>query len=481
MINRAVFLFIGGIALVGLGVLLSLPRRSEAQSLPEQIVVRMWRLQPNGLIYYDSMGERQSCATPEAWDKWGCTAIDRDLTAFFQPDPTLTIEPALYPYRETPAPVIDFESDYLPDVVTQEIGVSYSHLNALKAQAVAARSYAIFKVVTSRPVDNSIANQAFLPYRFELLRLQAGDHAFQPGATATPDPLDCEEFAADGVTRDQRKLCDALRAVRGVYLSSSEKDQPIFAEYSSDIYLRSKAGSFAYLHPIDDPISYLPAVIDLAAPGHNRGMSQNGANRWARGSSSRFPPPAGRPWSVSLAGYEQILSHYYSGVELRDSTAITLTAANRWLPLRLGDGGDWPAVVCAGDYALTVWLQNAGVEDWQPAQGLVLAAVVNEGAQEPAPDQRDTLTDTLPLDVTGLPTARLTTVLAAGDSVTLTLALSLTGESPTPEIDLDIFSPQHNQWFSQQEKGWPPYRFSVNVLECTNRVYLPLIVQTPEQ
>ena len=77
-----------------------------------------------------------------------------------------------YPYENDNPVFVPVETDYLLDVVSQEMGNLASHSIARHAQAIIARSYAFhrqhFDSYTGTPVmDNSTASQVFIPYRWE--------------------------------------------------------------------------------------------------------------------------------------------------------------------------------------------------------------------------------------------------------------------------------------------------------------------------
>jgi len=80
-------------------------------------------------------------------------------------------------YQDPQNPVyIDIENDYLPDVLAREMNVVENNptLEALKAQALAARTVATWKAVTpgqydgqSNYINNSTQYQVFIPYSYE--------------------------------------------------------------------------------------------------------------------------------------------------------------------------------------------------------------------------------------------------------------------------------------------------------------------------
>jgi len=89
---------------------------SVSYTLPTAIPVRMYRLDANGNIYYQ-VGTPFPCATPDNQRRWGCTTFDQDNTRNL-PTP---VTPVPYLYGATPVPNVTLESDYLPDVVAQDL------------------------------------------------------------------------------------------------------------------------------------------------------------------------------------------------------------------------------------------------------------------------------------------------------------------------------------------------------------------------
>ncbi len=308
---------------------------------PTTITVNMYRLNAVG-------GKYQPEYQCQNGDKvWGCSAYCSDV-------PNQCTNPSLgagYPFAGSTVSVeIDgtaAANRYLRDVVPAEMGpMALYDSTALQAQAIAARTYAYWfvrhpMVQYVYDIDNSANKQAFIPFKYDTL------------TTA-------EQSTIERAVQDR------------YYLSAASDDEPIFAEYSADAYLSTLAGSFPYLASVADPISYDPAILDiLAATGaHRRGLSQNGASRWARGSSSYQPPPAGARWAVSWPNRYQILAHYYTGIHVRDANNgnAVLTPPRRFNVLSV-NGGPASTLMCAtAPVYVTVRLQNTGSEAWPPYQ-----------------------------------------------------------------------------------------------------------------
>lgn len=95
-------------------------------------------------------------------------------------------------------------------------------------------------------------------------------------------------------------------------------------------------------------------------------MSQRGASRWAYG--NRGAQNTEDAWSVRWTDPDQILTHYYTGVHIRDvATKSVLSKPDRWVPLQI----DWgptdrqpPAMQAGTAYPISVQVQNTGVSTW---------------------------------------------------------------------------------------------------------------------
>jgi len=276
----------------------------------------MYHLNADGSI---ATGDIQ-CTTDD--QSYGCTAVENNANYAYPFDSsTITVD-----IEGTEA-----NNRYLRDVIAQEMSPSLFLQPALNAQAIAARTYAYWHIRTAvetpGPIDNSNAYQVFLPYRydqFDNTERAAIDTALQPRHYMAYR----EPYAVN---------------IYGHYIELSEID-PTFAEFFADIREQTLPNStFPYLKGVPDPISIHP---DISANGHGHGMSQNGAGRWARGSQSfqcdPYPAPCEPPpdplisaWSVQWNRVEQILTHYYTGIHIRDANAVNniLTPNRRWVPL----------------------------------------------------------------------------------------------------------------------------------------------------
>jgi hypothetical protein len=279
--------------------------------------------------------------------RWGCTAFCDESGYPCERSQTLS-----YPYATNPVTIL-IETDYLLDVVPQEMG-TYYHPTALQAQAIAARSYAYWHINQGSTINNSIQFQAFIPYKFESLP-----------PTTFPDNPD-NPCASSNLNTSQRIVCGAVAPRHYLsYGTYPNDDLPVFTEFSADVWNRTVAGSQPYLIAVDDPIS---TGCDANNYGHGRGMSQEGASRWARGNRCSYPGQGDDPWSVRWERAEQILVHYYTGVHIRHAANnALLTPSYRWNPLQINWGtadNRPPTMYHGGMYPISVKGQNTGISDW---------------------------------------------------------------------------------------------------------------------
>lgn len=250
-----------------------------------------------------------------------------------------------YPYTDNPR-YFDVENEYLPNVLPREMDVkSYPPtLASLMAQAVAARSYAAFRL----PTDNSVNFQIFIVDSCQLY-----------------DPGSC------GLVQQ------AVTSTQGQHLAQS--GSVIDAQFASDSILRTATcinedhtQCHPYLIRVEDPISAQglsdpscdaidngnATTDDPETPwndvGKVWGMSQKGAIRWSKGNQC-----AGNEnvhWPVTWSDYRQILAHYYTGIEI----AGTNTPPDRWNLL----SHDAPNCSDGASCSLTITLQNTSVDSW---------------------------------------------------------------------------------------------------------------------
>jgi hypothetical protein len=241
----------------------------------------------------------------------------------------------------------------------------YSEPSALHAQAIASRSYAGW-FINNAPgdINNSSARQVFIPYKFDSLN---------PAASLL-EPSAANPCASDTLNSAQRMACAAIAS--RYYIARSEVNLPAFAEFTADARTQTvshpeQATRFPYLLGVANPIS---AACDANDLGNLRGLSQEGANRWARGHQCSYPAAptlpgnqAGSFWSVRWDRVEQILVHYYTGIHVRDANGTRLTPDNRWNPLSINwnTPGNRPPITYRGSsYPVAIQVQNTSVADW---------------------------------------------------------------------------------------------------------------------
>ncbi|MEZ4712196.1 MAG: SpoIID/LytB domain-containing protein [Caldilineaceae bacterium] len=170
---------------------------------------------------------------------------------------------------------------YLKDVIAQEMSPSSFLQPALDAQAIAARTYAYWHINATGSLNNSNQHHVFLPYRYQQF-------------------ADTERGKVDSAVANRYYMSYHRDFFNGFRTVSA--DEPIFSEFSSDAYQQSlthveQNPRHPYLLGVEDPISFHPDIPPLivATNAHQRGLSQNGAGRWARASSSFRCDPAPRP------------------------------------------------------------------------------------------------------------------------------------------------------------------------------------------
>jgi hypothetical protein len=354
---------------------------------------------------------------------WGCTAYCTD----FLPSPCSTGGTAGYPFSTATATVAiegtAANNRYLRDVIPQETGPAAYHETAIRAQAIAARTYAYWFVQhplgwPDYHINNSAQKQMFVPYKFDTL------------------------------TTDQQTIVNNALPDR-YYLSQAADDNPIFSEFFADIPLRTLDGGQPYLISVEDPISSHP---DVSPDGHGHGMSQKGASRWARGNLGAYLGNDLGAWSVSWPDRYQILTHYYTGVHVRDANNgnALLTPPRRFVVLSV-NGGPRTGRICRNRVSwLTLRLQNTGVAAWdaytialyacwgsQCSWAAWLPQAVTPGATYPPP---------------GAP--EWTVEIAPGSGA----------------LTLDLYGP--GGWFSAQYPAWPRPTLALPVVSCRSLPYI---------
>lgn len=392
---------------------------------PTSITVTMYRLAANGALPDPAV----RCVANDP--AYGCT-INSNL--------------GLYPFGSVNPVTVQIEGTsvnnrYLRDVVAQEMSPSLFDPVAIRAQAIAARTYAYWHIKAASAIDNSTQFQAFIPRAYD---------QFSAGEKSVIDTALADRFYMSF----RNDFFNGLRTV--------SQDEPIFSEFSADAYLQTVTHSqqnprHPYLLGVQEPISYdqaIPAIIAITN-AHQRGMSQNGASRWALGTSS-YRPNAGEQWSVRWSESNQILTHYYTGIQVRNANASNniVTPPYRWVPLKLNWGvyNPTPILTCAGEHSISVQLQNTGTTGW--ANNEVSFVVLNNGQQ--------------------FASANIPTSVAAGNGVvTTTVTLNLAANTYY-YFRFDMKLNNSNTLFSVQSPAWPNYLIpSIYAINCPYKAYIP--------
>ncbi len=399
---------------------------------------------------------------------WGCSAFCTNSTQCPHPD----LEPLPYPYGDTNPIHIPIQTYYLLDVVSQEMSPDlYPYPAALRAQAVAARSYAWWHVENTilsgwrTSINNSNGYQVFVPYRFDALNPKAA-----PLEPTTAAPCASSKSIQNS---SQQLACEAV-APR-YYLVTWYRDAPALTEFSSDSMDKtltyptptppSSPTPFPYLKGVEEPIS---TSCDTVDSGNRYGMSQNGASRWTRGDKCALEKNGGEPWNVKWTRPEQILFHYYTGVHLRDADNANaiLSPDWRWNPLQI----DWrtanyqpPAMIAGTVNTYKVQLQNTGIYAWD----------CHVLPNRPIPPSYRLRYQWLN-GQTVLYTGQGTTVcgLVPGNSTRIDLAIQVPVVSTgLYTLRLDIHEGTEDFWFSSG--GWPPYDIPVRIESGTTPTPTP--------
>ncbi|MEZ4659905.1 MAG: hypothetical protein R2911_20310 [Caldilineaceae bacterium] len=421
----------------------------------EKVTLTMFRLNQEG----NNAGSITQPPTPctkdelEIAQSYVCTAIPEG--------PNRT---SLYPFESSTITISIDGSDgpdndvyvypYLWDVVPQELDMNGSQGNkplaAVEAQMIAARTY-IYQRMTyidqyGTP-NNSTQFHVFLPYRYRAL------------------------------TPPQRVRVQAAAAKR-FYMTESNSTYPLEALYGADNPADTIEGNRPYLKSVFDPISAAYGTLDGTANG---GMSSKGASRWSYGhTSSRGPVASDHPyyphddgnngdfWSVRWNDALQILTHYYSGIHIRDANNNNdvVTPNQRWVPLWMRwnlHSNTPPTSTCAGHaILLEVLVQNSGTETWPAGGAVTFEAVTSQGLQ----------LQSAAVDGAAFPPEPV----PPGGTYTATLLYQAPANEPNGYLTQIYFEMAEGATgFSQQNKAWPDFSIEVTIPHCNAHAYLPLI------
>ena len=367
-----------------------------------------------------------------------------------------TIDQAVgdYPFPTNPATVqiegTAANNRYLRDVLPAEMSPAAFAASALRAQAIAARTYILWHIRQGSVINNSNGFQVFVPRLYDTLQ--------STGKTAV-------DTAPQGPPGQGPP-----------YMTQSGDSYPILSGYFADIPLATLDGGQPYLAAVPDPISSHP---DVPSNGHGRGMSQGGAGRWARGNLSYNVNQDYGKWSVSWADPLKILTHYYRGIHVRSTTATTdrITPLKRWVPLKISwptADGLPPAALCMGDkLRLQVWIQNTGTETWPSDGSIRFGYYVPPGqTYAPAPAAPGAAASAYPPQPV-LPGATYTAI------ITYTAPSNLPNGAVTqPHFEMIQHFPNNVEMgFGSLEpaRPWPALAQAIQVVNCNPRAYLPLV------
>lgn len=348
-----------------------------AYTPPSHVTVKMYRLvspaeaQQNPLLRVREIHPSGALCSAQSI-VYGCTAFEGNSNY-------------PYPYENDNPVLVAVETDYLLDVVSQEMGSAGFHPNARHAQAIVARSYAYhrkhFDVHTGTPVmDNSTASQVFIPYRFEKWDNEIN---FSPNYYSP-----CYTWSYNLLAQQQR-ICAAVDAsknyITGINHVYDLPDTPLFgnnapayAMYFADTYNYSPTATLTEpstvpgTNPPRPVYPYLVGVVDsvssdpnVPTEGHRHGISQKGASRWAYGNMG-WQGNLTR-WSVQYNDVEHLLVHYFTDLQIRDQSGSTVIPNARWNLLSIGwdtPDNQPPNMQHGNMYPITVQLQNTGTADW---------------------------------------------------------------------------------------------------------------------
>jgi hypothetical protein len=203
---------------------------------------------------------------------FGCTFYPNDLS-YEYPFDTNTITIDIEDYMQN-----GIQQGYLRNVVPQELDPGHVG-SSVRAQAIAARTFAYWKIGSVGTLNNSTQFQAYIPYRY------------------------------DALSAAQKSIVD--QAVAGqVYMSLPNDTAPIHAHFGQDNDMWTTAGGTTYLKAVYDPISQYEGT---ASGTGNGGMGSKAAGRWGAGRTNEYPNH-GAFWSVRWDTAQQILAHYYTGI-----------------------------------------------------------------------------------------------------------------------------------------------------------------------
>jgi hypothetical protein len=422
---------------------------------PTNVYVTYYHLTfPDAVLIVDGHGSATACSIRVSQsiydDTYGCTEAQlggHDWSYPYPADPKYG--PGVY--------YIPIETNYLPDVLSHEMDPhTYHNPQSEKAQAIASRTYVYYKISITAQVTNfgniptqyynkksPPANQTDIPYAFAVF-LNNPNYPNNPTVLQSTEPgSSCQN--TPNLTSTEGDVCNAISNTQGDYLAYN--NSPIDAEFSNDTIGATIYGNQTCLQPIQDPIS---TACDSSNNGNLYGMSQLGANRWELGNTCS--KGGGAAWNVKWSDYRQILTHYYTGVDLLSGSGSLLTPSDRWNLLDINN--HTPIVMNAGaTNTLNVVLQNTSKMTWNAGDIVVGyqwtpvggATYIDHWQSEDAPISSSTS-----------PSA-----VAGGFPQGINMHITPPALAGTYDLHLDVQHHNSSNWFS--DGGWPDAKVSVSV------------------
>ena len=417
---------------------------------PDDITITMYHLEPGsgGLLLPLTLCTQNDRA-------YGCTADPIDPNRGY-PFTSSVITIGMENYIEN-----GIQQGYLHNVVPSEMNPQNRNAIALQAQAIAARTHGYFEQTYptcpdgSEPITNSNADQVYLPFMYDLLPIT---------------PINYQLIVDQSVSNRYYMSYSQNINACGTTIAT---DQPIFSEFSADAYIATidhpEQSKYPYMQGVADPISNhpeVPALVEVTN-SHQRGFSQNGASRWANGNLTSNPAGDKGAWSVRWGEPHQILTHYYTGIHIRDANAVNnvvKTPERRWVPLSIFglSNPDQSRTLCKNrTNGFVVEVQNTGILAWGP-DSFELSYRPSWSATS---DQTVNTANLLPAVDPGASTSRYVTIEVPGYVV------------PGPytiELDMRVLVNQSDyEWFS--DDGWYRYPINVAVVEDCQQLFLPIV------
>ncbi len=464
-------------------ILLSLGtvQHTHAQNSPTQITLNMFALRQSDGAIDPSLPDARCYSVVSNRTRYGCTCFPGDLNRDypFQSDTiVLNIE------GDTTLADDGSQQGYLHNVISQEMAEG-SSLASYTAQAIAARTYAYYQTSNGTlAINNSASKQVYLPYRYEGL------------ATSTRRQI----------------VHNAVTLPGSLYMTQQFSTASINAHFGQDNCSFTEQGAAPYLMSIYDPISIKPSETD-GDPGTTcsnstygtgyGGMGSAGASRWGYGHTSEYNrDDLGDPWSVRWGDYPanadwrgglQILTHYYTGVDILNQYGQSIDPDYRWDPLKVSWGGSStpPPMFYGGDanYWATVTLQNVGNYGWvHPDDGSWYRWYLGYRWRKDGNVQ--TGNENVEIVQFGLPNS-----VQRGEhrAVTLMVHDPPNWGSGTYTLELDVFYENihtgETRWISEIESNrpWFTHKISIspgicaqdsNCAPTSNPIYLPIIFKS---